>query len=414
MIRWLIRASTPPHISKPFANSTMNSQRSVSFRLGRLRLRPHVHPIQFLRKFSTNGPSLLRPTLPPKRVWIASTCLGVVGLGALGYAGYDAYTNWRDIFPVQVRSDMKQGIKAKHQGDLELSAYYKRKAWDTALSLPIEQFKTEPYLRITGIAVDLAGELEETGKTQDAFSLYSEAFNLIRGCSPEILSGPERLRAVSLAVKLGQLAEACNVPVKQEEEILVWAVEEILKLLIEIQGKSVPAEALDFVNMKMPKWMTKTDVSVPLQELGDFYGKVGKLEYAMPLYLQGISLLISEDGGESPDHMCQGAQLMSNVAELVIRGDPTAERQKYAETWAQKALSILQTARKKSKEPIPICEHALAAALFNAGILREMAGDEKRARAYFTSTVEQAKASGTDEGASMAKDAIRRLDGKRT
>jgi hypothetical protein len=67
-----------------------------------------------------------------------------------------------------------------------------------------------------------------------------------------------------------------------------------------------------------------------------------------------------------------GAQLMNNIAELIVRGDPTTERQKYAESWAQKALSILQTTRKNTKEPIPTCELALSVALFNAGMLREV------------------------------------------
>ncbi|KAJ7108537.1 hypothetical protein C8R44DRAFT_884609 [Mycena epipterygia] len=316
---------------------------------------------------------------------------------------------------MEVRGDLKLGIGAKHKGDLELSAYYKRKAWNTATSLPIEDFKTEPYLRLTGIAIDLAGDLEEQGKTHEAFALYSDALNVIRRSPPELLSGSERLRAVSIAVKLGQLAEVCALPVEEEEKILVWAVEEMLKLLMDTQGNSSTGGAtqpLDLDKLILPKWVTKTDVSVPLQQLGDFYAKVGKLEYAMPLYLQGSSLLISEGGTQSsPEDICQGAQLMNNIAELIIRGDPTTERQKYAEAWAQKALSLLEKTRKgTTKAPIPTCEAALAVALFNAGILRELAGDQKRARAFFVSALEQSKSSGLDEGVAVAKEAITRLD----
>ncbi|KAJ7740041.1 hypothetical protein DFH07DRAFT_983022 [Mycena maculata] len=320
------------------------------------------------------------------------------------------------MFPLEVRVDLKRGIAAKNKGDLEISAYYKRKAWNTAIGLPIEEFKAEPYLKITGIAVDLAGELEEQGKSQEAFALYRDALDLIRNGPPDRLSGRERLRAVSLAVKLGQLAPTCAVPIEEEEKMLVFAVEEILKLLMDIRGKPSPAETappLDFVHLNLPNWLTKTDVSVPLQELGDFYGRVGKLEYAIPLYLQGISLLVSEGGAKaSSEDMCQGAQLMNNIAELVIRGDPTAEKQKYAEAWAQKALSILQTTRKDTKEPIPSCEQALSVALFNAGMLRELAGDTKNARRFFMSAFEQSKLSGIDEGVTAAKGAVTRLDTK--
>jgi len=152
---------------------------------------------------------------------------------------------------------------------------------------------------------------------------------------------------------------------------------------------------------------------VPLQELGDFYAKVGKSEYAMPLYLQGISLLVS-DGGKQvpPEEMCQGAHLMNNVAELIIRGHSTTERQEYAEGWAQKALSVLQAARRNTKQPISICEQALSVALFNAGVLREMAGDEKRARAFFVSAMEQSQSSRLEEGVVVAKEALARLNAK--
>jgi len=97
-----------------------------------------------------------------------------------------------------------------------------------------------------------------------------------------------------------------------------------------------------------------------------------------------------------------------------VRGDPAPERQKSAELWVQQALSILQTARKNTKEPIQTCEHALSVALFNAGMLREMAGDQKRARSFFMSAFEQSKLSGVEEGMTAAKDAVGRLDAKQT
>ncbi|KAJ7634894.1 hypothetical protein FB45DRAFT_476844 [Roridomyces roridus] len=353
-----------------------------------------------VRRFSTEAPPV---RVNSKRAaWIA---LGVAGTATLAYAGYDAYTKWRNIFPPEVRADLKLGIGAKHKGDLETSAYYKRKAWNTAITRPIEEFNAEPYLKITGIAVDLAGELEDEGDFKEAFAVYRSALDLVRGRPPEqLLSGRERLRAVSLAVKLGQLAPACDIPVQEEEKILVWAVEEMLKLLVDTHAGA----PLDFTRLNLPKWLTRTDICVPLQELGDFYSRVGKMEYAVPLYLQGISLLVSDDG--VPANMCQGAQLMNNVAELIIRGDPTDEKQQNAEFWAHKALSTLQHARQKTKEPIATCEQALAVALFNAGMLRELAGDPQKARSFFVSASKQSKSYGIEEAAKVAEEAIARVD----
>ncbi|KAF8187005.1 hypothetical protein K438DRAFT_1835443 [Mycena galopus ATCC 62051] len=312
-----------------------------------------------LRSRAIRIPQLPRPCAYRHNVWIATACLGTLGAAALAYA-------------------------------------------DGAVP------------QITGIAVDLAGELEEDGKPQEAFALYYDALNLIRNAAaPDTLSGRERLRAVSIAVKLGQLAEPCGLSVVEEEKILVFAVEETLKLLLDTrQDESQP---LDFFTLKLPKWMTKTDVGVPLQELGEFYGRAGKLEYAIPLYMQAISLLVPDDGTRAlPEDMCQGAQLMNNIAELLVRGDPTAERQKHAETWAQKALSLLQTARKNTKEPIPTCELALSAALFNAGMLRELAGDDEHARSFFTAALQQSKSFGMEEGVAAAKEAVERLNSKHT
>ncbi|KAJ7276069.1 hypothetical protein B0H12DRAFT_1083468 [Mycena haematopus] len=370
--------------------------------------RPYAsNPYRYcLRRLSTEP-----PPQPRNKIWIATVCLGTLGATALAYAGWNAYTNWRDLYPAEVRVDLKRGIGAKNKGDLETSAYYKRKAWDTALTLPLEVFKTEPYLKITGIAIDLAGELEEDGKPREAFALYSDALDLIRNASHEHLSGRERLRAVSLAVKLGQLAG--------QEKILVFAVEEVLKLLLD--NREDDSQPLDFFKLKLPSWVSKTDVGVPLQELGDFYGRAGKLEYAIPLYMQGISLLVPEDEVNLRRKICAKvvkftanirAHLMNNIAELLVRGDVTPERQTHAETWAQKALSLLQSARKNAKEPIPICELALCAALFNAGMLRELAGDHERARSFFKAALQQSKSFGVDEGVTVAKDAIERLNTK--
>ncbi|KAJ7269850.1 hypothetical protein C8J57DRAFT_1323717 [Mycena rebaudengoi] len=365
------------------------------------------------RTFSTNSES----TSTRRPFWIAGICLAS---GALAYACYDAYTTWRNLYPLEVRLDLKRGITAKRAGDPENSVYYKRKAWNTAATLPIEVFQPEPYLKITGIAVDLAGELEAEGKMDEAFGLYRDALDLI-STNAEFLSERERLRAVSIAVKMGQLASSSGISVDQEEQLFVRALEELLKLLMDLQPNTTTTpsgrsyHALDFTKLHLPRWMSKSDVGVPLQELGDFYGRTGKLEYAIPLYLQGISLLASDSAGKpSAEDMCRGAQLMNNIAELVIRGDPTDERLAYSEDWARNALSILQTARKLAKEPISTCEHTLSAALYNAGILRELAGDQKQAAILFTSALEQSQTSGIEEGVQAAREAIARVDQKRT
>ncbi|KAK7039463.1 hypothetical protein R3P38DRAFT_2899641 [Favolaschia claudopus] len=360
--------------------------------------RGHTHTQYILRHFSTQSSSVPpRPSPARRRAQIGIVCLSLFGVGALAYAGWDAYTTWRDLYPPC--------------RDRENSLFYKRKAWDTAVTLPTELFKSEPFLKVTGIAVDLAGELEEDGKSQEAFALYSEALDYIKRADKQ-LSQRERFRAVSLAVKLGQLAESCPnpIPAEEEEAILVFAVEETLKLLM-----GTRQEPLDMSTLKLPRGLTKTDISVPLQLLGDFYGRAGKLEYAMPLYLQTVSLLVPENPNKAPpEEICQGAHLMSNIAGLLlVRGTPDSEKRvEEAERWAHNALSLLQTARKNTKEQIPVCELALCAALFNAGMLREVAGDDARARSFFKAAFQQSQSFGAEDGVAAAKTAIDRLNAK--
>ncbi|KAJ7185643.1 hypothetical protein C8R46DRAFT_881816, partial [Mycena filopes] len=314
-------------------------------------------------------------------------------------------------FPLEVRLDLKRGIAAKRLGDLERSIYFKSLAWGTAKNLPIEAFgppSDYPYLKLTGIAIDLAGDLEAAGKHHAAYALYSEALALLSRLGPQgELSGPESLRAVGIAVKLGTLMGPCSIPVEEEEKVRVWAVEQILRLLGDLRTDG-----------PLPVWISATDLTVPLKELGDFYVRVGRFDYAETLYRRVIGLLnwqsaASLDEGVQVENTCRAAQLMSDLASVIIRaGEPTPERRQEAEEHLTRALSTLKLARKNSKNPIGTCEHALAAALFNAGALKESAGDEAKARSFFDAALRQATASRMEEGVAHASEAISRLDGK--
>ena len=95
--------------------------------------------------------------------------------------------------------------------------------------------------------------------------------------------------------------------------------------------------------------------------------------FAMPLYLQAISILIPPPPKKAPaSDRCRGtllnvdvvsfaeaspsgAQLMTNLAELIIQTDPEKNPDKLhqAQAWVQKALAIVEDARKSSKEEEP-------------------------------------------------------------
>jgi hypothetical protein len=67
-----------------------------------------------------------------------------------------------------------------------------------------------------------------------------------------------------------------------------------------------------------------------------------------------------------------GAQLMSNLAELLIRTSPTPEKLHQAEEWAKQASAVIQRTTRATSSLPTTCEHALSAVLFNLGALREV------------------------------------------
>jgi hypothetical protein len=113
----------------------------------------------------------------------------------------------------------------------------------------------------------------------------------------------ERMRAVALAAKLGAMAEDYALPAVQEEAHLVFAVEEMLRVVKDLPSTSPTASPLEalarlvsprveegvkdakvdegsvvLVELELPGWVSTTDVGAPLEALGAFYARVGRVE----------------------------------------------------------------------------------------------------------------------------------------
>ncbi len=142
-------------------------------------------------------------------------------------------------------------------------------------------------MKLSGIAIALAGVLEENGKPQAAYDVYASALQRLRAANG--LSGRERLRTVGVAYKLGEMAEIYQQSTKEEERWLVYAVEEMLRILRDEQLGSVPSSSATgerteveqqwiLSDLELPSWADKTDVVSPLQALGAFYNRTGRQE----------------------------------------------------------------------------------------------------------------------------------------
>jgi hypothetical protein len=157
---------------------------------------------------------------------------------------------------------------------------------ETAYQLPTETLSPEPYLKLSGISVALAEVCLAQKAPQRAYDAYIEALNQLQEAKHK-LSGKERVRAVSIALQLGQMAEEYSQPAEEEEKWLTFAVEEVLRI---VKGPKPDAvgpvqedqQKLVIAELDLPKWVEKTDIGAPLEALGAFYSRVGKPEWVRP------------------------------------------------------------------------------------------------------------------------------------
>lgn len=113
------------------------------------------------------------------------------------------------------------------------------------------------------------------------------------------MSGPEKMRAVALAYKLADLCDGLEKPKEEQEKWLTFGVETVLKNVLEVPGATTaegaeadagakPVQAassaeeednmLIIGELGLPDWVSTVDVAAPLEALGTFYSKAGKLE----------------------------------------------------------------------------------------------------------------------------------------
>ncbi|KJA26587.1 hypothetical protein HYPSUDRAFT_279435 [Hypholoma sublateritium FD-334 SS-4] len=342
------------------------------------------------------------------------------------------------MWPAAVRQDLRNGLRAKRKGDFEIAIQYMTRAWNEARAMPRDAFNEQALLKISGIGIALAGTLEEAGQLVRAFEMYQDVLQYIRTAhlGPVIakntnadldtlqasLSGPESYRTVALAYRLGELANKLSMP-KEEEKWLVVSVEALLRLLNApppLGALSVPPEKNSkhtralIKQLGLPVMFYQHNIAAPFEALGSFYARTGNPTYALPLYLQAISILIpTPPAVTNAEDYCRGAALMGNISEMIVRyqirdGEP-AEALVQAEAWANKGLELATTMREKVSKKCEACEEAYAVLLYNLAVVRELSGDKNRARQLLSESLEQSKAMGLDEGIKLANRALESL-----
>ncbi|KAF4613998.1 hypothetical protein D9613_007552 [Agrocybe pediades] len=382
------------------------------------------------------------------------TGLFTFGVLITGYGLYQIYSVMT-MWPSDIRKDLRSGLLAKRKGEYDAAVYFLARAWEKAKELPLEEFGEEPVLKTTGIAIAYAGILEQENKLEAAYNIYEDAFWELRTTGvgirlpsstidnrPDLgveslksLSNAEKMRAIALSHKLGELAHELHKPV-EEEKWLTWSVESIIRCVLhaptppavavvksrgpeELGGKDhSPKTRVLVEQLGLPSWTVRHDIAAPFEALASLYAKRGNITYALPLYLQAISILIPPTPNVSPvDDKCRGAQLMGNMAELMVRNlhrsNVTAESIGQAESWARKGLDVVTAARKVSPIKFDVCEEAYALLLYNVAMIRDLAGDTQEARSLLKESLQQSEKIDMKEGIKYAQEAISNLDSGR-
>lgn len=149
-----------------------------------------------------------------------------------------------------------------------------------------KQLGHESRLKVSGISIALGVVLEQIPDLEAAYAAYAAGHEFLMRprnaggtAAAESTTRKERTRAVQLSVRLAEVANAIRDSAREEKH-LVWATEEILRL-VRGQVEVVRAEDPDaeLGPLELPAWVDKMDVAGVFERLGEFYGRTGKIEY---------------------------------------------------------------------------------------------------------------------------------------
>ncbi|GAC72571.1 hypothetical protein PANT_7c00162 [Moesziomyces antarcticus T-34] len=219
------------------------------------------------------------------------------------------------------------------------------------------------------------------------------------------------------------------------ERWLVWSVEELFRLILPAdvhasalaaaaappaasKDKSAPAPkatltevepptSISLADLDLPAWVTKLDVLSSVEALGTFYAAKSVPEFAVPLYLQALSILLppstpsANRSAPTASERCKAGLIMNNLSQL-LSGSNIKDASKWAlkgleitDTTVQKAgfesqpsagVEVVQSSQERTNEVRLECLGVKLTLLYNLGVLSDMAGDKCSARVYFQKT----------------------------
>ncbi|SPO22483.1 uncharacterized protein UTRI_01161 [Ustilago trichophora] len=224
------------------------------------------------------------------------------------------------------------------------------------------------------------------------------------------------------------------------EKWLVWSVEELFRLVLpaDVHASALAAAAapatpdstssttseppatlnsvtpptsISLADLDLPVWVTKLDLLSSIESLGTFYASKGLPEYAVPLYLQTLSILLpptnpaSSSAGPTASERCKAGLVMNNLSQLLSGGnikdatkwalkgleitDKTVQlagfevQPQAQDAYKKDAVEVIQSSQERTEEVKFECLGVKLTLLYNLGVLSDMAADKCQARLYF-------------------------------
>ncbi|CEH17367.1 Tetratricopeptide-like helical [Ceraceosorus bombacis] len=332
------------------------------------------------------------------------------GILATGYGLYEYYAMFQ-TWPKEIRGTLRSAVKLHRQGEARRAEVAYRSALALALKMEGGELGKDANLKISGISIALGSLLEEHEQLVAAYDVYNDALTRLRDESTGATSGPERMRAVAIAQRLGDLASTTEVSA---------------------------AAGVTLSELELPAWVQASELGASLEALATLYANRGRAEYAAPLYLQAISLLLppaeQRKRNATAAERCRAAVMMSNLSLIFLQAAPKGaagdEGRTQGKSWAEKGLSIVEKtnamagwAGEKAKAKVEggqdedrvrqvraECASAETTLLFNLGYMSELASDPCQARKYFQRAYKRADDNGLREARSHAAEALSRLE----
>jgi hypothetical protein len=136
--------------------------------------------------------------------------------------------------------------------------------------------------------------LEAHDAPKRAYEVYEAVLRILQAAAPPGRGGggggAERMRAVAVACRLGEMAEEYGLPLEEEERWRSWAVTELLRVVgkqgdgdgeegtaaAAAVGGSVDVDVLG--ELDLPPWVRSEDLGAPIEALGAFYARTGNVE----------------------------------------------------------------------------------------------------------------------------------------